>query len=101
MGKYDLPAITNFIKGRTGVAKMAYIGYSQGTTQMFYSLATPYTNVEEHLNIFIAIAPCTIIDITKYATGSFGFDQYNLFSSYIDGLSIKEVIHPERAIRQK
>ena len=28
MGKYDLPAVTKFIKKKTGVEKMTYIGYS-------------------------------------------------------------------------
>ena len=32
MGRYDLPAVTHFIKEKTGVEKIAYIGYSQGTT---------------------------------------------------------------------
>ena len=74
MGRYDLPAITKFIKEKTSVRKIAYIGYSQGTTQMFYSLATPKTEIEQSLNLYIAISPCTIADITKHFVGWFGFN---------------------------
>ena len=68
---------------------------------MFYSLATPKTEIEQSLNLFIAISPCTIADITKHFVGWFGFNQYNMLSSFIDDLSIEEVMHPERAIRLK
>lgn len=39
MGLYDDPASISFIKEKTGHDKIFYIGYSQGTIQMFYGLA--------------------------------------------------------------
>ena len=39
MGLYDSPANIRMIKEVTGVDKIFYLGYSQGTIQMFYGLA--------------------------------------------------------------
>ena len=39
MGLYDDPANIRMIKDVTGVDKVFYLGYSQGTIQMFYGLA--------------------------------------------------------------
>ena len=40
MGEGDDPAIIDYITATTGTDKAAYIAHSQGTTQMFYGLAT-------------------------------------------------------------
>ena len=39
MGQYDLSAVMEYILQNTNNAKLAYIGHSQGTTQMFYALS--------------------------------------------------------------
>lgn len=39
MGKYDVPANIDYIINETGFSKVAYVGHSQGTTQMFAALA--------------------------------------------------------------
>jgi lysosomal acid lipase/cholesteryl ester hydrolase len=36
---YDTPAVVSYILNVTGAAKVAFVGHSQGTTQMFYALA--------------------------------------------------------------
>lgn len=38
MGDYDLPAMLSSVVEETGGRKVSYIGYSLGTTQMFYAL---------------------------------------------------------------
>ena len=40
MGKYDLKAQFDLISDKTNTQKITYVGYSQGSTQMFYALAT-------------------------------------------------------------
>ena len=40
LGKYDQPALWNYIRGVTGNSKASYIGHSQGTSQMFAALCT-------------------------------------------------------------
>ena len=61
MGRYDDVANIKAIKEQTGADKIFYLGWSQGTVQMFYSLA----HLEEdffvdNLHKFVAFAPCTI-----------------------------------------
>ena len=60
MGLYDIPANVKEIKSRTNFDKINYIGFSQGTSQMFYGLA----HLEEsfyaaNVNRFVAFGPCT------------------------------------------
>ena len=68
MGKYDQPAFIKQIIQVTGYSKVAYVGHSLGTMQMFYALATeaPTGYLNTHLTSFTALAPCT-----KVADGSY------------------------------
>ena len=61
MGLYDVPANIDLVLDKTGAPRVSYIGYSQGTIQMFYAL----THIEEsylaeRLYTFVALAPCSI-----------------------------------------
>lgn len=61
MGTSDVPAMIDVALAESGAEKVTYIGFSQGTAQMFYGLAT----LEEEyfasrVNRFIALAPCVI-----------------------------------------
>ena len=61
MGMYDDPAFIRKIKEVSGAEKIYYVGYSQGSIQMFYGLS----RLEEEfyadsLYKFIAMAPCTL-----------------------------------------
>ena len=61
MGIYDDVANIKMIKHRSGADKVFYIGWSQGTVQMFYALA----HLEEsffrhHMYKAVMMAPCTI-----------------------------------------
>ena len=63
MGIYDDVANIKKMKEVSGADKVFYIGYSQGTIQMFYALA--HKNLEEEffadsLHKFVAFAPCTV-----------------------------------------
>ena len=60
MGLYDDTANIKFIKDKTGKDKIFYLGYSQGTVQMFYSLIKLHSDVSDSLHKYIALAPCTI-----------------------------------------
>ncbi|MCP4502582.1 MAG: hypothetical protein GY822_21755 [Deltaproteobacteria bacterium] len=39
--QYDIPAVYDYVLQTTGDATLAYVGHSQGTTQMFGALSTP------------------------------------------------------------
>ena len=64
MGLYDIPASLDYITTLTGHAKVAYIGHSQGTTQMFYGLAENEAYYKDKLSIFVALAPVTMLPNT-------------------------------------
>ena len=60
MGVYDVPTnINKVLSVATDYSKVNYIGYSQGTSQMFYSLSHKSDFLKEKLNMFSALAPCS------------------------------------------
>ncbi len=59
IGLYDTKATIDFILKKTGRPKLAYVGHSQGTTQMFFALSQNEAWFREKLSIFIALAPVT------------------------------------------
>ena len=61
MGEYDLPAVLEFIENYTFQPKIAYVGHSQGTAQMFYALATNQDYFKHRVNVFVALAPVTAL----------------------------------------
>jgi len=57
MGQYDNRANLKMIKEKTG-QKAIYLGFSQGTTQMFYALAKYEDELADLMLKFVALAPC-------------------------------------------
>ena len=63
MAYFDLPAVIDYVTGQvrveTGVLdkKIAYIGHSQGTTQMFMGMARDKEFYKERVSAYIALAP--------------------------------------------
>ena len=41
----------------TGVSKVTYVGHSQGTSQIFYALATNEDYLKDRINLVVAFAP--------------------------------------------
>lgn len=61
MGLYDGPANIKTIKQQTNVEKLLYLGYSQGTVQMFYGLAhLEESFYADNLYKMVALAPCFV-----------------------------------------
>ena len=60
MGKYDDPANIKKIKEVTGKDKIFYMGYSQGTIQMFYGLIKLGKDMSDSLHKVVQLAPCMI-----------------------------------------
>lgn len=57
LGDFDVEAQLSYILNWTGRSDLTYIGHSQGTTQMFYALATNHEYWKEKINLFVALAP--------------------------------------------
>ena len=61
MGKYDVPANVAKVTEVAGVEKVSYIGFSLGTSQMFYALATGDATVNAKVDRAILMAPSVYI----------------------------------------
>lgn len=60
MAIYDIPVQVELILRESGMDKVTYVGYSQGTAQMFYALAKNQDFYADKINRFVAIGPCPI-----------------------------------------
>ena len=60
MGLYDVPANIDKVKEQTGYDKIFYVGYSQGTIQMFYALSHNQDYYAESLYKVVQLAPCFV-----------------------------------------
>ncbi|KAJ1654404.1 cholesterol esterase [Dispira simplex] len=58
MAMFDIPDTVNYILAATGAPSLAYIGFSQGTAQMFCALASN-KSLNDKISIFLALAPAT------------------------------------------
>lgn len=73
MGEYDLPAMIQMIELKTGAPKVTYIGYSMGTTQMFFGLLQMQdTFYGEKLHKFVALAPCIYLNERSFNDYQYG-----------------------------
>jgi pimeloyl-ACP methyl ester carboxylesterase len=68
MAKFDLPAVFEFVIGKTGVETVTYIGHSQGTTQMFCALIENSSFFAPKVNIAIMLAPVARVDRMSSST---------------------------------
>ena len=57
MGLYDTKAEIDYVKRQTHKDKVAYIGASQGSTQMLYALTFNNDYYKDNLSIFIGLCP--------------------------------------------
>jgi len=57
MGDLDLPAFLEYITAITGFEKHAYVGHSQGTSQLFYALSHNESYYASKISIFVALGP--------------------------------------------
>jgi len=61
MAKYDLPVMIDYVLKESNQNKLAYVGHSQGTTQMFTALAEDFDDLREKVSCFVALAPITYL----------------------------------------
>ena len=87
MGALDDVANIKAIKEQSGAEKIFYIGYSQGTVQMFYGLAKHEEDFfADNLYKFVAFAPCTICPEdgpeSKWEDTLFSFPSIGVYDLY-------------------
>ena len=65
MGVYDLPAVYDYIERYHPDQKIAYVGHSEGTTQMFVALAEMEESYfADKTSLFVALGPVSKIPST-------------------------------------
>ncbi|XP_063375938.1 lipase 3-like isoform X1 [Cydia fagiglandana] len=60
IGYYDLPAMIDYVIKNTGVPKMQYVGFSQGTTA-FWVMASTRPEYNEKISAMQALAPVAFV----------------------------------------
>lgn len=65
MGDVDLKESVDFIIKETGKEKITIVGFSQGTTLSFYSLAEHSEFYKDKVNLFVALAPVITLNHTS------------------------------------
>ena len=83
MGTHDLPAFIDEIKAQTGYAKVNYIGYSQGNTQMMAGASLKPDYFNQNINSAIFLAPVAAFNngsLLRQLSGLlipfFGFEEF-------------------------
>ena len=56
LGKFDQPAVFNYILNQTDMPNLTYIGHSQGTTQMFAALSLNPDFFKDKIKLAIMLA---------------------------------------------
>ena len=56
MGKYDIPAVINFIINTTGKSKLLYVGHSMGCA-MFFIAMTYHPELNSKIELMFALGP--------------------------------------------
>jgi len=85
----DIPATLEYIVKETGFQKVAYIGHSQGTTQMFANLPINQEYYKERISVFIALGPIARLSSTK----SPAFNALSFFYVQVDNVLRASKIH--------
>ena len=62
----DLPTMVNYVKAKTGVKKMSYIGHSQGTTMFFMLNMHNPSFAQENFDKFVALGSVPNIAYTNF-----------------------------------
>lgn len=86
MGQYDSVANVTKVKELTGYEKILYLGYSQGTTQMFYGLSKfEESFYADSLLKFAAFAPCIRFSQTDPKVWKRSIFRYDNLGIYHEG----------------
>jgi len=95
MGRYDVPSTINFILDKTGNEQVAYVGFSQGTSQMFYGASVMFSYYREKVSVFVALGPCGAIPNSKTPLIQTAGDNRKTLEYVTHTLSIYELKGPD------
>jgi pimeloyl-ACP methyl ester carboxylesterase len=90
MAVYDLPAMVNYIKEKSGFDKVDYICHSQGGLIYFIMYTMNQTFIEENFNHFFALG--TVISIFTSKSSLIKIGHYSKFPEIVDTLHINNIL---------
>jgi len=92
MGQYDLPAELDYVATYTGIEKIAYIGHSQGTAQMYYGLAENQDYFESRISVFVALGSVTLLEHATAGYLTYTADNYEKVDNYLALYNVHEIM---------
>ena len=60
IGKYDVPAMINYILNQTGRQKLSYVGHSLGSATFFIAMIT-HPELNNKIDVMMALAPAAAL----------------------------------------
>jgi pimeloyl-ACP methyl ester carboxylesterase len=87
----DVRANADYVSKATGYKKVAYVGHSQGTSQMFTAMAEFPEWAQERISLFIALGPVARLDNSKSMLLSLLADVKGLLVTTMKTLGMHEV----------
>lgn len=92
MGSGDLPAFIDYILDDTEQEKLAYIGHSQGTSQMFYALSENESYFKDKLSLYVALGPVTKIPHEQTKAIKLAADIYDTVATAANLFGVHDVL---------
>ena len=92
MGTYDLPAELDFVSNYTGFEKIAYIGHSQGTAQMYYGLAELQDYYASRVSVFVALGSVTLLENATAGYLTQTAENYEKIDDYLALWNVHEIM---------
>ncbi|KAH0471190.1 MAG: uncharacterized protein KVP18_000671 [Porospora cf. gigantea A] len=71
LATFDIPTMVNAVIESTGKVQLSYVGFSNGTAQMFAAASTQ-PELQKKLSCFIAISPVCKLDAINHAAETYG-----------------------------
>ena len=94
-GQKDAPAQIDFVRKFTGQDKITYVGHSEGNTQMWSALAENHGNLQDKLNLFVALAPAASMKYCKNKLIKFSADSWRHLAPVLETLNQYELYNPQ------
>jgi lysosomal acid lipase/cholesteryl ester hydrolase len=98
MGLYDLPAMIDFILRTSKVAKISYIGHSQGTAQFFSAFSLNPNYFQTKINGFVGLGPITSLNNLKSTFLKF-VAEYKI-DSILQMLGLSEILPSPQSVHE-
>jgi len=94
LGKYDAPAQIDYVLEKTNRPKLAYIGHSQGTSQMFSALSYDHGSLKNKISSFSSLAPIVILKHSPIALFEIAASIWQHLVRYMNNFGIYEITNP-------